>query len=318
MEGFALSVEKTKLCKDGGVSYDKQARESLSVTNDILAIVLGAKRDLQNNERYRYWNELKSSKSFDELRLILLSFFVSQALGIQRLPFSQDNLVYDMHNQQKSLVKRCLLSLSLDEIENILAEVKSIYQATQVNLDCSKVLLKKSFSATPELLGGDSSYNFAFLKYIRALQYLNLEIAQFETSFLNLFQSCHSDLRSLDDIFIKLTFDKEDIFLCGDLCENRFGSRQTDLSRGDWMVINRNYSGVVKIPLEDIYINESRYKNSFSITNELEAKRVVREFEPFQFQYERLRELRSYDRLKLNLRTKLGLLIMGKTLRGFN
>ena len=85
----------------------------------------------------------------------------------------------------------------------------------------------------------------------------------------------------VSEVTLELTIPAKDILYCSALIGNREGEQQT-MESGEWVVVNRSPTGLVKLPTASLRVREDMWKHETPLTPE-RAKALIDNYEPVVF-----------------------------------
>ncbi|EJD6047035.1 hypothetical protein MJ634_018770 [Providencia rettgeri] len=204
----------------------------------------------------------------------LLTYFLSRALNIQRLPFCEDRIYTDYYNYLYDRNEKEILStLDSDKVQKICDEVLRLYQHTQLHL--AKISAQSIFIRRE--LSNKNGYVDKILKLKSCAELLGLTEIKIEMDTLNSFgdQNCY-----WADIALELEVPAKDIFYCSQLIADRpFHSKTVE--SGEWVVINRSPTGVVHIPVSSIRIRSGKHIDMKPLSKS-EAESFISNYYPIE------------------------------------
>ncbi|HHA1671508.1 TPA: hypothetical protein ACOEF8_003530 [Enterobacter roggenkampii] len=205
----------------------------------------------------------------------LLTYFTTRALNIHRIPFCEDRIYCNYFNNHSNY-DNILSEIDIDRMESICNEINKLYQNTQSHLkekSIDHVYLGRKISG---IGGKNSCYAKSIIEMKRAAEITGLTSLKIEMDTLNSF----SDEGGYSgDIFLEMKIPAKDIFYCSNLIANRSGKSET-VETGEWVVLNRSPTGVVKLPISSIHIDYSNWKEIPPMTTQ-DAKIVLENYSPF-------------------------------------
>ncbi|WP_436897721.1 hypothetical protein [Acinetobacter gyllenbergii] len=196
---------------------------------------------------------------------LFLTFFIEQALGFRRYPFHADRVYSFINIREYPLDKFDFLSE--DEVEEIIEEVKQIYNHTQavlkakginsvnvtraIGLDDPEHVKERHRNIKIEQMRREDFTQAANLFYAKkAAEFLNKDTIQCSLDTLNSF----GENEYKGSIQLNLNVKASDIFYCHDLLD----ISPHHLERCEWVVINKHPKGFVDLHIDSIEVTKDK------------------------------------------------------------
>lgn len=207
----------------------------------------------------------------------LLTYFATTALNFRRMPFCEDR-VYRQYFFETEKYSEILNELDQQRIQSICDELYEIYQFTQDALKrtgLSHVRLRREIKISQSHHNKPSQAEH-IIKLKEAAKLLGMEYVNVEMDTLNSFGD---EGAYVTDVRLELEMPIEDILYCSTLIGNRSVSSNT-MESGEWVVINRSPTGIVKLPVDAISYHNSMFSFYHQMT-ENTARDFLYKHNPF-------------------------------------
>ncbi|WMU73327.1 hypothetical protein OQ483_02495 [Enterobacter bugandensis] len=185
----------------------------------------------------------------------LLSYFASRALNISRIPFCEDRIYNSFHLRNKH-EDEILLSLDEERVNEICNEIREIYKHTQ---QCLQQAGLDSVKLRRELRGKHTSKYIEHLIVRKAAsETLGKDHLHIEMDSLNSFGDAGEYLGLIS---LQLKIPAKDILYCYSFIESKH-TKSWLVEPGEWVVLNRSPTGVVKLPTSSILVRDDKEYNN--------------------------------------------------------
>lgn len=201
----------------------------------------------------------------------LLTYFVAQALNIWRLPFCTDR-VYSKFYRRGEYEEGILRALDTQRVQSICDELKALYEHTQQQFKDRSIGV---VSIRRELKMLDPGYVECIVHLKRAAEVLGIDEVCVEMDTLN---SYGDEGAYLGAVALELEVPVCDVLYCSSTVADRVGQSFT-VESGEWVVINRSPSGIVKLPTSSIKVRSDLFTAPEPLSTE-EAKRFIERYSP--------------------------------------
>lgn len=275
-------MELTRQSKIWGYHYDRfeHKEQSYVIQNQILADCIGiGSGSLKSIDKPIVGFSYGKDNGYQ-----LLAYLTELALGFRRLPWCQDrNYRRGVHNDEKYIFE-ILKQLDPNTIEQLVREVKAIYEHTQAEL--SKVGLSK-VKLVRHIAAKDNNYAQTIMGIRSCAELLGKNHIEFEMDILNSFSCEDGAYGHLSDVQIYHEFDVSDVLYCSSFLH--FGDKNAIfMESGEWVVINRSANGVVKLPISSVTYDKAKWSDGLNLGSNVEkAEQVIAERTPFHVRQER-------------------------------
>ena len=226
-------------------------------------------------------NRVQGFNSGKEFGYALLTYFASLSLGFRRLPFCEDR-IYTNYFSDTGKYTNILSKLSSKRIEKITDELLRLYEHTQNSLNrigLNEVNIRREIKKL-ECNNPREEQSYAEkLVMLRESSHI-LGIPEFEIE-MDTLNSFGDEGAYVSEVRIELTVPAKDIMYCSALIGNRNGEQHT-MESGEWVVINRSPTGVVKLPTASIRVRGDMWKHIIPLTPE-RAKKFIDNYKPIVF-----------------------------------
>lgn len=194
---------------------------------------------------------------------VILSYLAEKALDFRRLPFCIDRVEHWAYSQEEEIRRRIREQLTEEKINFAVAELRQIYLHTQSKLKekgVEKILLTRQLKRNSCGMrdGRSSGYAENLIKIKDAADLLNLDFIEFEMDTLNSFGSNECYLHWAD-VTIQHEYEIQDILYCADLVS--FKGNKNFNESGEWLVLNRSPTGMVRIPTGSIFYDKKCWQD---------------------------------------------------------
>lgn len=186
-----------------------------------------------------------------------LTFFAQKAFGIHRFPFFPDRIFADHPSEenQKTIIE-AVQSLTPGRIDAICEELVSVYNHTQSLLEAKKLTRVRVTRVIKDIhdrpIGGDT-YAQTIMRLKKAAQATGQATIQFEMDTINSWGNGGGFPHN--SIMIRQTVPAADVLYFWNMIASRqIGSDAVEA--GEWVVLNRSATGVIKIDVDDITFDE--------------------------------------------------------------
>jgi hypothetical protein len=178
-----------------------------------------------------------------------------------------------MPDEDKVSFAKLIQSLSSDRIYKLIEETRALYRHTQkclADVGLKQVTLGRRLYLQSATVNGRGDYGHTFVALWQSAKTLGLKEISIEMDSLNAFGDDGAYLHY--PIAMRLEVPTADVLYCTNLVVNRESPEGSFHMRGagesgEWQIINRSPTGVVKLPVECIHVDEdklipwNRYKN---------------------------------------------------------
>ncbi|WP_176044430.1 hypothetical protein [Burkholderia vietnamiensis] len=269
-----------------GESFDAAAArvkaQKFAIEDDLLYAALMWTTDIGNGQQMSGVWESKHSTGY-----VLLTFLVRQALGLYRFPYCEDRILSGyMPNESRVNFAKLIQMLSPDRLHKLVEETRALYAHTQKHLaeaGLKTMTLGRRLYCETETNLTRADYGHMFVALWQSAKTLGVTEFEIEMDSLNAFG---------DDggyphypIAMQLDVPATDVLYCTNLVANRKYPDGNHLVRGagetgEWQVINRSPTGVVRIPVDAIQIDEEKLQPWDRYTNPLHARSFLERYTP--------------------------------------
>lgn len=280
-------MELTRQSEIWGYHYDRFAhkKHSYVIQNRILAdcIGIGAGSSRSKSRPIVGFNYGKDNG------YQLLSYLTELALGFRRLPWCQDRNYRRGVYYDEKYIHEILKQLDPNTIEQLVREVKMIYEHTQAEL--SKVGLSK-VKLVRHIAAKDNNYAQTIMGIRSCAELLGKNDIEFEMDILNSFSCEDGAYGHLSDVQIYHEFDASDVLYCSSLLHSGEKDR-IFMESGEWVVINRSANGIVSLPTDSVTYDKTKWSDGLELeSNKRKAQEILEERTPFHIRQEREFDMR--------------------------
>lgn len=193
----------------------------------------------------------------------VLTWLVQQALNVHRLPFMEDRLLAERGNHVAPEEVHALISLLTPEVvAHSVLELRLLYAHVQTELQAknvSQVALRRGVHDQGGLhihrIDADSGTRGYAGELVDRRAKAAASGAQEIAVEMDTLNSWSDDGGyGHHPVQLHKVFDIEDVLFCSAL----IAGRDTDLESGEWVMINRSPTGIVKFRLEDVEVDEGK------------------------------------------------------------
>lgn len=206
----------------------------------------------------------------------LLTYFASQALGFRRLPFYEDRIYEKSIRQDSRQILENSLKISRNDVDEIVEEVKQIYQHTQKKL---KEACLPTVKLRREIAANGSGYAETLMQLKDSAEVSGRQTIQFDMDTLNSFGD-EGAYKHLADVTIEHEFQASDVFYCSNLIASEGDSQLVET--GEWVIINRSPTGLVELPTNSVKYDSNNWKGGRPICAE-RAEYYRSKYEPIEY-----------------------------------
>lgn len=195
-------------------------------------------------------NRVQGFNSGKRFGYALLASFTSRALAIHRLPYHDDyhcRRFYYLSEDDEAIVQ----GLDNRRVNDILEELRGIYCHTQRHLKgrgLAQVNLRR------EINGSQNGYHADVIISAIAVEIAGLNYIDVDMDFLNSFGDA-GEYNFGKGMTLELSIPVQDVFYCHGLISSENKTYKL-VERGEWVVINRSPTGVVKVPIECVLLSD--------------------------------------------------------------
>ncbi len=150
-----------------------------------------------------------------------------------------------------------------NRLQNIIDEIKAIHSHTQNQLYLSGL---DKYIILHRRIYGEYASKITFLK--KACETLGLKTLKLPIDILNSYGDDEGYLHFPITIYHQIPIN--DVFTCNNLLAARNSYNKGALELGEWLIINRNPTGFIEIPLGNIQINSDEFNITELYKRELE------------------------------------------------
>ena len=213
-----------------------------------------------------------------QLGYALLAYFASIVLGFRRLPFCEDRIYSQYLSSNYFRLDDVLPQLNEEVINEIVGELRSLYDHTQQKLS-EKKLTTVRLRREIKNMNDTDKYAETIMKLKDCASLLGYETISFEMDTLNSYGD-EGAYKHLADITIEHEIEVKDILYCSELV----GSHDEDMliESGEWVVVNRSPTGIVQIPVKSIKVDDKKWKDSGRTLTESKAQEILNRTMPIE------------------------------------
>lgn len=183
----------------------------------------------------------------------LLAYLTEIALGIKRLPWAKDRILDAYFGDYRKDLEWLSKELSAQRINDLLDDVKRLYLHTQNQLRMKGLthvkLVRHICDRNNNLSSSFEGYTSTIAGLKTCSEAIGNDSVEFEMDLINSFTCSLGSYPQLQYVTIYQEIPIEDVLYCSAFLNKNEG--------GEWHIINRNPSGVVKVKLDDITFSDN-------------------------------------------------------------
>lgn len=250
-----------KVTRQHDIFRDIRDDEKFHISDDLLFDCVGMGCGYSHKP-----NRVQGFNSDKAFGYALLTYFSSVALGFRRLPFCEDR-IYTGYFSKTEQHADIISQLNSPRIELIAEEVRRLYEHTQASLKrvgLDEVNVRREIKRTNSFNGTGSEQNYAETLVMLRMSCDVLGLSEFEIE-MDTLNSFGDEGLYASVVTLELTIPAKDILYCSALVGDRDGEPGT-VESGEWIVINRSATGLVKLPSESVIVSHDMWKHDNPIT----------------------------------------------------
>ncbi|MBM89898.1 MAG: hypothetical protein CMQ41_16160 [Gammaproteobacteria bacterium] len=274
-------MELTKQSDIWGYHYThlEQKRQRYEIKDEILANCIGiGAGSLKSVDKPIVGFSYNKDNGYQ-----LLAYLTELALGFKRLPWCQDRSYLSSKCKDETIINAILNQLTEQKIDELVAEVTTIYAHTQTELKKAGL---KTVKLVRHIAATDNDYAQTIMGIRDCAEILGLDYIEFEMDTLNSFSCENGAYSHLSDIQIYHEFDVSDVLYCSSLLH--FGDKNSIfMESGEWVIINRSANGVIQLPIDSVTYDKTKWLDGLDLKSSVaKAEQVIAERTPFHIRQE--------------------------------
>lgn len=255
--------------QDGETWEERQKRVQdmqYVVKDDLLYACIGWINEIDSGKKIAGMRQSKWTVGY-----VVLLMALREAFDLHRFPFCEDRILSDLVLARSSVAEeflKLLPELTSERITELTHEVAQLYHHTQHQLEKANVktvrLRRRLYDTSDKWVSyhnNDVEYAKTFVALKHAAELLGLSHVEVDLDTLNSF----GDDGGYAHFPVELTLEvpANDVLYCANLIANRNKDEEHydltnrgDVEEGEWVVINRSPTGVMKIPTDAIKVDD--------------------------------------------------------------
>jgi hypothetical protein len=234
------------LTKQGNLWSKPQ--DQFAIKNLLLCCAIGYITKVNDDLTVRGFNSSKNSVGY-----VMLTHIVAIALGVHRIPFYQDRISVNMTHEKG--VKQLLRYFGDQDVNDAINEFNQLYEHVQVKLKDKKL---QSVRVMRHIAGDQANEIVLLLLLSQKLgyDYIHVSMDMMNSFTCNSGDYAHRGAEG-DGVTLSLDISASDVLYCSQLvrCDNK--NLSDPVESYEWVVINRDLCGKMKIPLSSIQCSQS-------------------------------------------------------------